>query len=154
MANLSSPVAVLRSKIERPSLAGHWVRRPHIESRLDRAIERSLILITAPAGHGKTSTIACWLASGARRRLDDGRRARYRPHPFRDPRRRRPRPHCRASPPSASRLLAAPDRLGPSELGEAFGEALYDLERDALLVLDDFHAAGSVSGVGIRRGVA
>ena len=27
-------------------------------------------------------------------------------------------------------LLAVPDRLGPPELGESFGEALYDLERD------------------------
>ena len=40
-------------------------------------------------------------------------------------------------------LLTVPDRLGPAELGEAFGEALYDLERDVVLVLDDFHAAGS-----------
>ena len=40
-------------------------------------------------------------------------------------------------------LLTTPDRLAPSEVGEAFGEALYDLERDVLLVLDDFHAAAS-----------
>ena len=33
--------------------------------------------------------------------------------------------------------------FGPPELGEAFGEALYDLEQDVLLVLDDFHAAAS-----------
>ena len=52
---------VSRSKIERPSLNGQWVRRPRIESRLDRALDRSLVLITAPAGHGKTSTIVSWL---------------------------------------------------------------------------------------------
>jgi hypothetical protein len=40
-------------------------------------------------------------------------------------------------------LLTVPDRLSPAELGEAFGEALYDLERGVVLVLDDFHAAGS-----------
>src|SRR5215218_6579026 len=61
MASPPAPALVSRSKIERPTLSGQWVRRPHIEARLDRAFDRSLILITAPAGHGKTSTIACWL---------------------------------------------------------------------------------------------
>src|SRR5687767_3796390 len=58
---LAPPALVSRSKIERPSLNGHWVRRPRIESRLDRAFERSMVLITAPAGHGKTSTVVSWL---------------------------------------------------------------------------------------------
>ena len=146
VANLSSPVAVHRSKIERPVLAGQWVRRPHIEARLDRAIERSLTLLTAPAGHGKTSTIACWLEL---RELD----AAWMTVDERDSDLTRFATHVAAAldgiaPGVADTLfglLAAPDRLGPSELGEAFGEGLYDLEQDVLLVLDYFHAADSGS---------
>jgi LuxR family transcriptional regulator, maltose regulon positive regulatory protein len=146
VANLSSPVAVHRSKIERPVLAGQWVRRPHIEARLDRAIERSLTLLTAPAGHGKTSTIACWLEL---RELDaawmtvdeqDSDLTRFATHVA--------AALDRIAPGVADTLfglLAAPDRLRPSELGEAFGEGLYDLEQDVLLVLDDFHAATSAT---------
>ena len=55
------PVTISRSKIERPVLAGQWVRRPRLESRFDRTLTRSLVVVTAPAGHGKTSTIASWL---------------------------------------------------------------------------------------------
>ena len=138
------PVIVSRSKIEPPSLSGHWVRRPRIEAQLDRAFERSLILVTAPAGHGKTSTIVYWLRLGD---LD----AAWMTVDERDVDLTRFATHVAAAlnrvAPSVSdplfALLAAPDRLGPSELGEAFGEALYDLERDILLVLDDFHAAAS-----------
>ncbi|HEX5992149.1 MAG TPA: hypothetical protein VFY70_06230, partial [Thermomicrobiales bacterium] len=140
------PTLVSRSKIERPSLNGHWVRRPRIESRLDRVFERSLVLITAPAGHGKTSTIVSWL----RLRNTD---AAWLLVDERDSDLTRFATHVavaldRVVPgvaPELFALLEAPDRLGPRELGESFGEALYDLERDALLVLDDFHAAGTVA---------
>ena len=144
LAPPAPPVFVSRSKIERPSLSGHWVRRPRIESRLDRAFDRRLVTITAPAGHGKTSTVVSWLRL---RELDaawvsvDGRDAdltRFATHVA--------AALDRIAPGVATALfalLAAPDRLGPPELGEAYGEALYDLERDVLLVLDDFHAAGA-----------
>src|SRR4051812_49123045 len=61
LTDLSGPVAISRSKIERPLLSGQWVRRPRIEARLDRALDRVLVVIAAPAGHGKTSTIISWL---------------------------------------------------------------------------------------------
>ncbi len=57
----TAPVTISRSKVEQPVLAGHWVRRPRLEARLDRVLTRSLAVVTAPAGHGKTSTIAAWL---------------------------------------------------------------------------------------------
>jgi LuxR family maltose regulon positive regulatory protein len=138
------PVVVGRSKIERPSLSGHWVRRPRIESRLDRALDRSLVVITAPAGHGKTSTVVCWLEL---RELD----AAWVSIDSRDTDLTRFATHVAVAldrvasgiAPVLFALLTVPDRLGPADLGEAFGEALYDLEGDVLLVLDDFHAADS-----------
>ena len=154
MASPPAPALVSRSKIERPTLSGQWVRRPHIEARLDRAFDRSLILITAPAGHGKTSTIACWLEL---RGLD----AAWLTVDERDADLTRFATHVaaaldRVAPGVADALFAlltAPDRLGPGDLGEAFGEALYDLEQDVLLVLDDFHAAASESVSAFVRGL-
>jgi LuxR family maltose regulon positive regulatory protein len=139
-----APTVIVRSKIERPSLIGNWVRRPRIEARLDRAFDRSLILITAPAGHGKTSTIVSWLGlhdlDAAWLTIDqrDAELTRFAAHAAAALDR-----VCPGIARPLFTLLAAPDRVHASDLGEAFGEALYDLELDVFLVLDDFHAAGS-----------
>jgi LuxR family maltose regulon positive regulatory protein len=138
------PVTIQRSKIERPSVSGQWVRRPQIETRLDRALERSLTVIAAPAGHGKTSTIVTWLRL---RDLD----AAWMTVDDRDVELTRFATHVAATldrfaPGSAAScfaMLAAPDRLAPRDFGEAFGDRLYDLEQDVLLILDDLHEAGS-----------
>lgn len=151
---LAPPVVVNRSKIERPSPGGSWVHRPQVNARLDRAFERSLVMVVAPAGHGKTSTLVSWL----RQRASD---AAWVTVDHRDTDLTRLATHVavaidRVVPgiaPSLFSLLNAPDRLAPTELGEAFAETLYDLGRDVLLVLDDFHeasgpwAAAFVSGL-------
>src|SRR3954451_12097519 len=139
-----TPITISRSKIEPPLLSGHWVRRPLLETRLDRALARSLLVIAAPAGHGKTSTIVCWLQL---RELD----AAWVTVDDRDADLTRFAAHVamaldRIVPGVATllfSLLTVPDRLPPVDLGEAFAEILYDLERDVVLVLDDFHAAGN-----------
>ena len=138
------PVTISHSKVEQPVLTGHWVRRPQLEARLDRVLTRSLAVVTAPAGHGKTSTVAAWLRL---RNLD----AAWVTVDDRDTDLTRFAAHVavaleRVSPGIEAdllRLLMAPDRLAPHDLGEAFGETLYDLERDAILVLDDVHTAGA-----------
>ena len=144
LAPPASPVTVSRSKVERPLVSEQWVRRPQLEARLDRALTRTLVVITAPAGHGKTSTILSWL------RLRD-RDAAWVSVDRRDADLTRLATHVavaldRVAPgiaPLLFALLTVPDRLRPPELGEAFGESLYDLKRDVVLVLDDFHAAGA-----------
>lgn len=137
------PVAVSPAKVELPVLAGTWVRRERLEERLDRFIDRRLVVIVAPAGHGKTSTVSSWLRTrdiaAAWVSLDD-----------RDTDVTRFAAHVavaidRVVPGTAKalfELLTAPDRMLPRDLGSAFGDALYDLRRDAVLVLDDFHVAG------------
>ena len=107
-------------------------------------LSRWLTVVTAPAGHGKTSSIITWLRM---RDVD----AAWVTVDARDADLTRFAAHVavaldRVAPgieENLFALLTVPDRLGPAELGEAFGEALYDLERDVVLVLDDFHAAGS-----------
>jgi LuxR family transcriptional regulator, maltose regulon positive regulatory protein len=138
----SAPVTISRSKVEQPVLVGHWVRRPRLEARLDRVLTRSLAVVTAPAGHGKTSTIAAWL------RLRN-RDAAWVTLDRRDTNLTRFAVHVAVALEYVSpgieadllRLLVAPDRMAPHDLGVAFGETLYDLERDAILVLDDVHMA-------------
>jgi LuxR family maltose regulon positive regulatory protein len=139
---LTPPVTISRSKVEQPVLAGHWVRRPQLEARLDRVLTRSLAVVTAPAGHGKTSTIAAWL------RLRN-RDAAWVTLDGLDTNLTRLAVHVavaleRVSPGIEAdllRLLMVPDRMAPHDLGVAFGETLYDLERNTILVLDDVHTA-------------
>ena len=109
--------------------------RSRLETRLDRALERSLLVMSAPAGHGKTSTIVCWLQL---RGLDaawvsvderDADLTRFAAHVAMALDRVVPGVAAALFPP-----LTVPDRLPPTDLGEAFGESLYDLGRDAILV--------------------
>jgi LuxR family maltose regulon positive regulatory protein len=139
---LAPPVVVNRSKIVPPSLNGSWVRRPRVDARLDHAFNRTLVVIVAPAGHGKTSTLISWLGRQASNAawvtLDrrDSDLTRFATHVA--------LALEQVVPGVASvlfGLLTAPDRPAPAELGEAFAERLYDLDRDLLLVLDDLHEA-------------
>ncbi|MFT4038747.1 MAG: LuxR C-terminal-related transcriptional regulator [Thermomicrobiales bacterium] len=124
-------------------MSGTWVRRPRLEARLDRAPGKLLVLIVAPAGHGKTSTIASWLdlrqqeAAWVTAYSRDADLTRFAAHIAAALDQRSP-----GIAPPLYALLNAPDRPGPAQLGEAFGETLYDLDRDVLLVLDDLHEAG------------
>jgi hypothetical protein len=119
-------------------LTGQWVRRPRLETRLDRALSRSLTGVAAPAGYGKTSTIVSWLrprqldaawVSVDRRDADLTRFATY---------------VAAGGAPELFALLAAPDRLAPRDLGEAFGETLFDLDAE------DHRIDGWSARVGIR----
>ncbi len=140
----ASPVTINRSKVERPTAPEQWAPRPRIDARLDQGLARLLTAIVAPAGHGKTTTVVAWLRS---RGLD----AAWVSVDSRDAMLTRFAAHVataldRVAPGVVAplfALLTAPDRLAPRELGEMFGETLYDLDRDAILALDDFHEAGS-----------
>ncbi|MDQ2655362.1 MAG: hypothetical protein M3Z20_20205, partial [Chloroflexota bacterium] len=150
----TTPVVVNRSKIERPVLGGSWVVRPQIDARLDRARTRSLVLIVAPAGHGKTSTMVSWLRQ---RSLD----AAWMTADPRDRDLTRFATHVamaldRVAPgvaPALCALLTAPDRAEPADLGEQFADRLYDLDQDVFLILDDFHEATTPATSGFVSGL-
>ena len=56
---------LLSTKLAIPTLRATLVPRPRLAAQIDTAItqQQKLILIAAPAGFGKTTTIAAWLAS-------------------------------------------------------------------------------------------
>jgi ATP/maltotriose-dependent transcriptional regulator MalT len=55
---------VLSTKLHRPRPRSHLVSRSHLIKRLQQGMERALTLISAPAGFGKTTLLAQWLAEG------------------------------------------------------------------------------------------
>ncbi len=58
-------LTLLRTKLFRPRLAGDVIGRPRLLDRLDAGLERRLILVSAPAGSGKTTVLGQWLATRA-----------------------------------------------------------------------------------------
>src|SRR6266702_2565132 len=53
---------LLATKLHRPLLRAHLVRRPHLAERLTQGVMGPLKLVSAPAGFGKTTLLAQWLA--------------------------------------------------------------------------------------------
>lgn len=53
----------LRTKLHRPSMPTGYIHRPQILKRLDEGRRRPLVLVSAPAGYGKTTQISCWLTT-------------------------------------------------------------------------------------------
>lgn len=52
---------VARTKIQPPSLPPDMVSRPRLQEALTAAVARPVVLISAPAGYGKTTALASWV---------------------------------------------------------------------------------------------
>src|SRR6184192_332210 len=60
------PTPILATKLYIPRLRPNVVSRPRLLERLNEGLYRKLILISAPAGFGKTTLVSQWLAAGPR----------------------------------------------------------------------------------------
>ncbi|MGO4689160.1 LuxR C-terminal-related transcriptional regulator [Glaciibacter sp. 2TAF33] len=58
---------LLETKFHTPTLRRRVVARPRLKERLGRGTESTLTLVSAPAGFGKTTLLAEWLASASAR---------------------------------------------------------------------------------------
>ncbi len=58
------PTPLLETKLYLPRPRGGLVARPRLSQRLDRGAASKLMLVSAPAGFGKTTLLAEWLATG------------------------------------------------------------------------------------------
>lgn len=56
---------LIDTKLQPPHLREGHLARPHLMAQLDRGLESGLILVSAPAGYGKTSLAVEWLAQRA-----------------------------------------------------------------------------------------
>src|SRR6266849_6597267 len=55
------PTPLLATKLYIPRLRPHVVSRPRLIERLNEGLHRKLILISAPAGFGKTTLVSQWV---------------------------------------------------------------------------------------------
>ena len=58
--------SIVQTKLYVPRRRGATVPRPRLSDRLSRGIDARLTLVSAPAGFGKTTLLAAWLASAPR----------------------------------------------------------------------------------------
>ncbi|HEV3494830.1 MAG TPA: AAA family ATPase, partial [Actinomycetes bacterium] len=52
--------ALVATKLHRPRLRPGLVPRPRLAERIDQGMERGLVLVSTPAGFGKTTLVADW----------------------------------------------------------------------------------------------
>ena len=65
-ARTSTASALPRAKVCPPGITDHYLRRPRLLELLDDVARAPLTLVIAPAGAGKTSLVAGWIAAGGR----------------------------------------------------------------------------------------
>lgn len=148
------PVPLQRAKLTPPVIRAELLPRPALLARLDEALTVRLTVVQAPAGHGKTSTLVTWLqqrqqaAAWVTVDANDVHLTRFAQHVALA---------LEAQAPGVAAdllsLLTRPDAPGARQVGEAFGEALYDVETDLLLVLDDLHLASGPDATAFLEGL-
>jgi ATP/maltotriose-dependent transcriptional regulator MalT len=60
--SILSELGVPRFRLQRPRLPGDPINRPDLLARFDRGANGAMTLVCAPAGYGKSTAIASWLA--------------------------------------------------------------------------------------------
>ena len=58
-----SDYAIIRTRITAPRRRGKWVARQRLNSLLGELVEKRLVLVSAPAGYGKTSLMIDFVSS-------------------------------------------------------------------------------------------
>jgi ATP/maltotriose-dependent transcriptional regulator MalT len=140
---IETPSPVITTKLVAPRVGSGTIDRPRLFQLVSAAPSARLVLITAPAGFGKTSFAAAWFA----RLRAAGHRAGWLTI---DPEDDQPARflHC-----VARALLRAADSIDPSAVGlstetslvapqaivSAMVNQLADIDDELYLVLDDFH---------------
>lgn len=132
---------VLQTKLHRPVPRHDLVARPDLLSRLDNALQRPLTLVSAPAGYGKTTLVATWLAqqsplSAVWLSLDseDNDVARFFAHLLTGL-----MPHIPESVPSLLTLLYTSAGGGVQGVVAGLLNALAALDTPLVLAFDDYH---------------
>jgi LuxR family transcriptional regulator, maltose regulon positive regulatory protein len=66
VTDAATGIPVVPSKLEPPMVPSDEVRRPRLDAALDS--EHQIVIVTAPAGYGKTTSVAGWVRRSPRRR--------------------------------------------------------------------------------------
>lgn len=143
---VSSSRPLLETKVYRPGSRRNAVTRPRLLKQLERAMQSSLTIVSAPAGFGKSTLLAAWLAeefpSGIGDRgaawlsLDDADNDPARFWTYVIAALRTVEPDVGTE---ALALLETPNPASPATLLTGFLNDLAGLARELVLVIDDYH---------------
>lgn len=152
-AATAPPSRLLETKLYLPRPQRRAVPRPRLLERLNRGLDSALTLVSAPTGFGKSTLLSAWLAAGP---ADPAASAEKRPAAWlsldagdNEPALfwayvvaalRTVAPGIGAG---VSALLESPTPAAPEEVLTALLNDLAGLERDLILVLDDYHVIES-----------
>jgi LuxR family maltose regulon positive regulatory protein len=146
---MTAEVAVIRTKLVAPVRESGLVARERLLSRLAQNAGRSLALVRAPAGYGKTTLVGQWFATldpasdlGAWYSLDDADNDLGRFFTYLVAAVRLRSPEFGAT---VLGQLNAGVRLSPASLAGALVNELDAIGRRVHLVLDDFHLIGNAA---------
>ena len=133
---------ILDAKLHRPPTRADWVDRDRLLKLLDRAVERPVTLVAAPAGFGKTTLATQWLASDRAPRVAAWVSLDSRDN---DPVRlwthvaiALERAGCRTDD-NAGAFMAAHGGEVIDEVLPRLLASIAELEEDLVILLDDFH---------------
>jgi len=138
--------SLLLTKLSVPSARPSLVARPRLAERLEEGLKRKLTLLSAPAGFGKTTLLSAWTSGLSAGRavawlsLDSGDNdpARFWRYFVTAVDRLQP-----GSGETALALLGSPQSPPIEAILTSLLNELADLDADAVLVLDDYHAVES-----------
>jgi LuxR family maltose regulon positive regulatory protein len=63
MTGKTNNIPLLRTKLHRPPVTTDHLHRPRLLDQLDQDRSQPLTLVSAPAGYGKSTLVACWQKS-------------------------------------------------------------------------------------------
>ncbi|MFZ2362219.1 MAG: hypothetical protein WA040_22960, partial [Anaerolineae bacterium] len=144
-AQPGGPSPLLATKLHRPRLAAPLVDRPRLRARLTAGLDQGLLLISAPAGYGKSTVVNQWLDTvdlpWAWISLDehDSDPATFLSYLLAALRSVYPEAGS-----AVESLLRAPALPAPAALADALLSDLAALPGPLLLALDDYHALQSL----------
>jgi LuxR family maltose regulon positive regulatory protein len=130
-------VALLSTKFFFPPIPAGFVARPKLLEKLDETLTHRLTLVSAPAGAGKTTLVSSWVRSAHKQDMafgwlsldaadnDPGRFLEY-------------LGACLEEGGTIIDIAASPAEQADKFLTE-FIRGLMDLEREVILILDDYH---------------
>jgi LuxR family maltose regulon positive regulatory protein len=137
---------LLQTKLYRPKVRRGAVPRPRLREQLDRGLGSGLTVVSAPAGFGKSTLLAAWLAEASARgegefdaawlSLDAGDNDPQRFWTYVMASLRTIAPEVGTE---ALALLETPSPVSPQALLTGLVNDLADVKRELVLVIDDYH---------------
>ena len=138
----------IQTKLHRPKVSADLIERPHLLARLDDGLNHQLILVSAPAGYGKSTLASQWVANcgklAAWVSLDEADNHLPRFLGYTSGAVRRWLPQACST---LEALLATAQLPGVDYLSDLLVEELNALPAELILVFDDYHRIRSMTSI-------